>query len=308
VTRVISPAGVAALRCPVCGARLALDGRTVRCAAGHSFDVARQGYVNLLPGDARPGTADTPEMVAARVAFLDRGWYAGIAGAVASALPGGDGALVDLGAGTGYYLAAALRASPGRVGLALDISRAAVRRAARAHPDVTAVVCDAWRSLPVGDGVAAAVLSVFAPRNPPEIARILRPDGVFVVVTPASRHLAEIVSALGLLEVHGDKPRRLAEQLSGRFVTVGEEAVEFVMPLQHADIATLVGMGPSAWHVDGEEIGRRVGRLPAEVEVTASVRVTTYRQLAAPPAPPPSDHARMVGPPGSEDQPFVPDQ
>ena len=121
-----------------------LAGPTLRCAGGHSFDIARQGYVNLLPGGHRPGTGDTASMVRARDTFLEAGHFAGLRHATvetaARALRRSaqrrrtrpSGCIIDVGAGTGYYLAGVLDRLPAAVGLALDISKFALRRAARA--------------------------------------------------------------------------------------------------------------------------------------------------------------------------------
>ena len=89
--------------------------------------------------------------------------------------PAAPGCIVDLGAGTGWYLARALERLRGTTGLALDVSKPALRRAARAHPSLAAVACDAWGPLPLRDGGVAAVLDIFAPRNAAEIARVLVP-------------------------------------------------------------------------------------------------------------------------------------
>ncbi|WP_418605282.1 putative RNA methyltransferase [Georgenia sp. SUBG003] len=173
------------LACPVCRSPLALEDRVVRCGAGHTFDVARQGYVSLLAGGRRTVTGDDAAMVQAREAFLSRGHYATVARAVAKILPAGTAGLcVDLAGGTGYYLAAVADAHPGLVGLAVDLSTAALRRAARAHGRVAAVGADVRQPLPLRDGAADVVLSIFGPRNVPEIGRILAPRGTLVVVTP----------------------------------------------------------------------------------------------------------------------------
>src|SRR5690606_40845408 len=206
------------LRCPVCGRQLAARGRSLRCGGGHSFDIARHGYVTLLRGRGRgkglPGDSST--MVAAREAFLAAGHYRWLAEAVA-ARAGGD-VVVDAGAGTGYYLAAVLERTPG-LGIAIDSSAYALRRAARAHPAIGAVRADLWRDLPLGDGVADVVLNVFAPRHAAEFARVHRRGGRLVTVTPEPRHLVELVSRLDLLSVDAEQERRLAES-PGRRVTV----------------------------------------------------------------------------------------
>ena len=134
------------LRCPVCSAAFDRARGVLRCRGGHSFDVARQGYVNLVPG-----RGDTPEMVAARAEFLDSGHYRrlddGLADEAAQASrevsAAAAGAVLDLGSGTARHLAAVLDALPDRLGLALDSSTAALRRAARAHPRAAAIGADA---------------------------------------------------------------------------------------------------------------------------------------------------------------------
>jgi len=275
---------VGLLRCPHCAAELARRESAVGCANGHSFDVARQGYASLLHGDAQTGTADTREMIEAREAFHHAGHYEAAAdllatecaGAVA-AVPGG--AIVDVGAGTAYYLARVLNRLPRRVGLALDLSKHALRRAAKVHPRIGAVACDAWRALPVRTGVAAVVMSVFSPRNAAEMRRVLGPGGALLLLTPTPRHLAELIPALGLLGVDERKEERLEEQLGPYFELIRRGEHEWVMALGRADVEHLVGMGPSARHTDPARLREGVGRLPEPVTVTASVAVSVFRGL-----------------------------
>lgn len=272
---------VEALVCPACRSGLDLHDRSLRCPHGHSYDVARQGYVSLLAGGARTGTADSAEMVAARAELLDAGHYAPVARALTeqavAAAAGRPGIVVDLGAGTGHYLRAVLEALEGPAGLALDLSKYALRRAARAHPRVGAVVCDTWAPLPVGDAVASLLLNVFAPRNGPEMRRVLAPGGRALVVTPTARHLHELVGALGLLSVEQDKGRRVQQRLAPSLTVVDEVPVEYTVALPHAAARAAVAMGPSAWHLTPDALSAGVDRLPDPVEVTVSVTVTRYR-------------------------------
>lgn len=272
---------VALLKCPHCGGPLRLDGNVVRCPAGHAFDVARHGYVNLLAGDARTGTADTAAMVTARATFLDAGHLAPLSAAVAraaaAAAPAG-GAVLDLGAGTGHHLAAVLDALPDRVGVALDLSKHAARRAARAHPRIGAAVADAWSPLPVRGGVAAVALSVFAPRDGGELARVLVRGGAAVVVTPTPDHLRDLVDVLGLLTVDADKPRRLAQELEGHLELEGTDVLRHDLELDHAAVATAVAMGPSAHHVDMAQLRGRIAALQPPVRTTVEVRIARYRR------------------------------
>ncbi len=262
------------LRCPVCGSPLRPVDGALRCAAGHGFDLARQGYAQLTAGPLKH-TGDTAPMVAARAAFLAGGHFRFVADALAAQAPA-EGLVVDVGAGTAYHLGVVLDARPGTVGLALDVSKAAVRRAARAHPRAAAVVCDTWARLPLADGAARLVLNVFAPRNGVEFRRILAPDGVLLVVTPVADHLGELVEALGLLRVDPAKPDRVAASLPG-FTLVAQERHARVLRLGRPDLRALVEMGPSAWHTDAAG----VADLPDPYEVTAAVRLARYAVTAA---------------------------
>jgi 23S rRNA (guanine745-N1)-methyltransferase len=267
---------LALLRCPHCGRSLKPTGRTVGCAASHTFDVARQGYLGLLPGDARLGSADTAGQVAARERFLGAGHFDPLAEAVASeserALAHGpDGCVLDLGAGTGWYLAGVLDRLPGRAGLALDLSKHALRRAARAHERIGAVAADAWRPLPVRDAAAALALSVFAPRNGAELARVLVPGGALIVVTPTERHLAQLVEAFGLLSVDARKRERLAEKLDPHFGDARVSTLEWMLELSREEALDAVEMGPSA-------APAKPARLSEPVTVTASVELSVRRR------------------------------
>lgn len=267
------------LGCPECGAALELLERSLLCLHGHCFDVARQGYVSLLTGAASKILGDSAEMLAARAAFQDAGFFDPIAAAVTDVVAPDATAVAEIGAGTGFYLAAMLAARPDAVGIGLDISKAAARRCARAHPRGASVVADVWQQLPIRTGVLRHVLSVFAPRNAEEVHRVLTDDGTFIVVTPTARHLTELIEPLGMVRVDEDKPRRLGESLSARFERVERVRVEYAMALTRPDIDAVVAMGPSAYHLTEAQRAARIATLPAELDVTASVTVSVYQPL-----------------------------
>jgi 23S rRNA (guanine745-N1)-methyltransferase len=270
------PAVLHCLACPYCGLGLSEVDGALRCGNGHAFDLARQGYVTLLPAGARGPDGDDAAMVAARAEFLAAGHYAPLTAALVAAVGPVAGPVLDVGAGTGQHLAAVLDAAPDAVGIALDASRYAARRAARAHPRAGAVVADAWAGLPVRTGSVAVVLDVFSPRNGAETARVLRPGGRLVVVTPGPDHLAGLVDVLGGLQVDAAKDSRLDSAL-GPYLEAGERAEHrWQLALSHADAVRAVGMGPSARHLQG--VAARVGALPEPVRATASIVVTRWRR------------------------------
>ena len=294
------------LACPVCAAPLGrVDGGQVGCSNGHRFDEAKQGHLTLLPAKRRALTADTPEMVDARLRFLGRGHYAPVERALAAIVADvtAPGIVLDVGSGPGTYLAHALRAADGRLGVApdalapvgrqptrrlgvapdalapvgrqltrrlgvaLDLSAVAIRRAARAHERAGAVVGDVTERLPIVDGAAAVLLDVFAPRNQTEYARVLHPDGVLAVVTPRTGHLAELAAAT--ISVDPEKERRLHDSLTPSFALRSSEDLTWTMELSAEDVHDVVHMGPSHHHVAADAVF-------APATVTAAVTVSTW--------------------------------
>ncbi|MFT8395191.1 putative RNA methyltransferase [Propionibacterium sp.] len=244
------------LVCPVCRARgnpdvaLTRQGTSLRCTGRHSFDIARQGYVNLAAA-AEPANADSAEMIAARERFLGSGVYQPILDALVAALPD-TGFAAEVGSGPGWYLSGVLDAHPELVGLASDVSVSAAKRAAQ-H-GLASIVADTWAGLPICSGVLDALVCVFAPRNAAEFARVLRPGGLLVVVFPTSRHLANLREELGLLDVQAGKQDTLGTQMAAAtFAPAGHELVEFSADCSQDQIRDLVAMGPNAFHTHPED-------------------------------------------------------
>lgn len=256
------------LRCPHCSRSLQREQACLRCPAGHSFDVARQGYVNLM-NRAAPRNADTPEMLDARARFLAALAFAPLAGRIAEQAEGAT-RIVEVGAGTGYYLAQTLDTLPEARGLATDVSVAAAKRAARAHPRAAAVVADTWAGLPIADAAVDAVLCVFAPRNPAEFSRILVPGGSLVIAVPTERHLAQLRQRHGLLSVAEDKAEAVAALFPGWPARVQTE--EYEVSLSPEQATDLIAMGPNAFHRQPEGV--------AAASVTVSVSVLSLERPA----------------------------
>ncbi len=286
------PASTASLLCPVCrGALGAGDGggRTLVCPAGHSFDAAKQGYFNFLVGKGTVFEADAADMVAARFDFLSAGHYRPLAEAVAElaapALPGalnGSGATVlDAGTGTGHYLRTLLDRIPAAA-IGLDISKFALRRAARMNPEAVNLVCDVWQPLPVADDAVDVVTVVFAPRNAAEFARVLRPGGRLVVVTPRPGHLAEVSGRTGMLGIEPAKEERLAASLAGHFIAHSAQDLDLELSLAPADVANLALMGPAGHHLDRQDLAALAAGLPPLTAVSARFRISVFDPLKHP--------------------------
>ncbi|WP_449372781.1 putative RNA methyltransferase [Arthrobacter psychrolactophilus] len=281
---------VNALLCPHCGQGFSAPeqgGSSMSCLAGHSFDIARQGYVNLLTGSGTKFVPDSAEMVAARDTFLEAGHYQGLADALAEKVTAhlksvheDSTLIVDAGTGTGWYLQEVLAAtaqagqSPAAVGM--DISKFALRRAARRNPEAVNIVWDLWRELPLGAGLADVVLVIFAPRNASEFARILKPGGTLLIVTPLPQHLGEIAADAGMLGIQEDKEAALVQSLAADFELVDSQELLLPLELSPADVAQVAFMGPAGHHATAEELAQRLTHLPEKTQATAAFRISAF--------------------------------
>lgn len=245
------------LSCPHCQAPLVLGAHAYRCAAGHAFDVAREGYVNLL---GKGDLGDTREMLQARRAFFGRGHYAPLFAALAAAAADAvercvetAPVVLDVGCGEGHTLAvigAALQTRGRAAQLAgFDVSREAARLAAKANPAACVFTADVWKRIYVPGASVHVLLNVFAPRNWSEFARVVAPGGVALIVIPLAHHLAEARRRLGLLEIGAGKADDIAERSREHFDRLGESSIETTLTLDAAAVAELARMTPNYWHL-----------------------------------------------------------
>ena len=267
------------LICPHCGGDLRENGASLICSKGHTANIARQGYVSLLGSHSGTHTADSASMLEARDRVLTAGLFQPVADAIheeigKAGLEDVDGAVVDLGTGTGWYLAGVLDELPGRAGLGVDNSKFAARRAAKVHPRAGAIVADIWDEIPVKSGAAALIINVFSPRNGEEIERIRAKGGRLVVVTPTGDHLKELIEPFGMISVDPDKEERLEKSLGTSDDGLESNLVGWKMRLTPAQVADVVGMGPSAGRVGQANLDGLLAGLGETTEVTGSVRIS----------------------------------
>lgn len=188
------------LLCPVCGGTLLRQSGTLRCAQGHSFDLAKEGYVNLLSGKGGSQHGDNTMMIKARRRFLDAGHYSPLAKVYAEALRAHlkEGAYqIDVGCGEGYYTAYAHAVTKEKQGktIAFDVSKDAVRLAAKRNAADLLFVGSAYR-VPLADGCAEGISLLFSPFCREEILRLLGKDGLLFMAYPTERHLYGLKAAI----------------------------------------------------------------------------------------------------------------
>jgi 23S rRNA (guanine745-N1)-methyltransferase len=275
-----------ALACPLDGSPLQRSGSAWRCAAGHSFDVASQGYTNLLPVHKKrsldPG--DSKEMVAARRRFLNAGHYQPIAAAVSRAvlagLPSGATAsCLDAGCGEGYYLrqlAAAAGDEKTLAILGLDISKWAVLSAAK-QDKLPNWVVGSNANLPVLPGTLDRVLCMFGFPVHAEFARVLKPGGLLLQVDAGPDHLRELREII----YPSLKPERIVEMVVPEgFAQPFTEAVRYSLDVSGAEqIADLLAMTPHLYRASAE--GRARAAALTALSVTVDVRLTCFERKAS---------------------------
>lgn len=241
------------LACTVrgCGQPLAQTDRTLVCTAGHAFDIARAGYVNLLqPQDRRsPHAGDAREAVVARSELLSLGIgrhiVQQVATEVASRLrPANDArarraSVLDLGAGTGELLADVSARAPVE-GVGIDLSVAAITHAARTHPDLTWVVANADRRLPIRDHCITLIMSMHGRRSPAECTRVLDAHGTLVVIVPGMSDLHELRAAIGGRDVEQDRVPGVLAEHDADFRLVERATLEEHHRLERANLLKLL--------------------------------------------------------------------
>ena len=257
--------------CPLCGGTLTRQAGSLRCPAGHCFDVAREGYTYLLPVNRRhsksPG--DDKAMAAARSAFLGKGWYAPLRDALCKlsvSLTGDTSAVLDTGCGEGYYTAgvyyALLDAGKAPTVAGTDISKPILRLAAKREKNIQFAVASSYR-LPVADTSIDLLLNCFSPFAQEEFQRVLRPGGRMIYVVPGAEHLYQMKAVLY------DTPYKnpVQEVAYPGFRAIGEREVQGTITVPHDQLEALFAMTPYYWKTPRDG----TARLAALPELTTDI-------------------------------------
>lgn len=263
------------LTCPLCGLPLEKVEKTYTCTNRHGFDIARQGYVNLLTVQQKHSLApgDTREQVLSRRAFLEAGFYQPISEALNQAALdyGASGEILDVGCGEGYYsarLAAALNAPL----TGLDISKEAVRCASAKYKNAR-WLCATAAHIPVADGSAGVLTSLFALTLPEEFHRVLQENGLFLQVLAAEDHLMGLKSIVYEELTH--KEKNSVPTLPG-FQLLESRSIRFSFTVEGEQLRSLFAMTPHLFR-----IGKAGAQRLAETKVltdTASCVLNIYRR------------------------------
>ena len=264
------------LICPVCGAQLNQEERTFLCSNRHSFDMARQGYVNLLTVQQKHSLApgDTREQVLSRRAFLEAGFYAPIAGTLIDTAKkyGVSGEILDIGCGEGYY-SARLADALGLPLTGLDISKEAVRCAAAKYKNAR-WRCATAAHIPVAEGSAALLTSLFALTLPEEFHRVLAEDGLYFQVLAAEDHLLGLKSII-YDELH-HKEKDTVPELPG-FERLESIPIRFDFTVEGEQIRNLFSMTPHVFRI-GKAGADRLAKTE-HLSDTASCVLNVFRRV-----------------------------
>ena len=251
------------LRCPVCGQTFSEHGRSLRCEAGHCFDLAKEGYVNLLTG-SKPADAmgDNKQAARYRRDFLNKGYYAPLRDALTARFAGRTGTLLDLCCGEGYYTAA-LGKLPGLRVWGFDLAREMVRLAAK-RGGATYFVAN-LASIPLADGSMDYAVHLFAPFHEGEFSRILKPGGRLWTVVPGERHLYGLKELLYATPYPNDEALPQTSQLR----LVSRQKVSARVTLEGArDVQEVFHMTPYYFHAGERDRAKLDGveRLETDIE------------------------------------------
>lgn len=254
------------LRCPICGKPLHKIERSAVCENRHSFDYAKQGYVNLLIRQS-VDHGDNRAMVQARTTFLHSGSYDFLKDTICQIIQKEPcNTLADLGCGEGYYTSS----FPVQEKYGFDMSKEALKYAARTDRSTQYAVASIFH-LPLPDASMDVCVTCFAPFASDEIWRVLKPGGRFIFVSPASLHLFEMKQAL-----YEHPYKNTVEPLDTEMELLEETVITQKFTADHTILMALFEMTPYVHRTRKEDIDRLYNR--ESMEITASFVVRTYRR------------------------------
>jgi 23S rRNA (guanine745-N1)-methyltransferase len=225
----------------------------LKCVTGHSFDIARQGYVNLLTNKTFIKNADTAVMIDARQHMHARPFFQDLARQISDicvevSQSSPASTIVEPGGGSGFYANGVIGRVDAVRAVSFDISVHAAKVCAQQSERVAAVVADVWQKWPVADDSADVVLSVFSPRNFMETERVLKTGAVLIVVTPEEDHFVEIRTKFNALGIQNHKNEKIAASLEN-FTNIHQLVHKSTELLDGSDMFNSLISGPNGHHI-----------------------------------------------------------
>jgi 23S rRNA (guanine745-N1)-methyltransferase len=270
-------------KCPSCGSALQAGSgsaeKTYSCDNNHCFDMAKEGYLNLHLAQHKrsrnPGDSD--EMIRSRQRFLNAGHYQDLAEALTDAIKqnGRDHRLLDIGCGEGYYLAEIHKTWPELQLVGLDISKTAVRLAAKRKLNAQLAV-DSGFNMALFDNSVDTAISVFSPISAGETSRVLKPEGQLIMVGPGAQHLSGLTAHIyDQSTAHGGNYQVLDN--SSEFSLLTETTIEKDICVEGSAIADLLHMTPYYWHAKPQQQKYLAELDQLETKIQFTLRVYSNR-------------------------------
>lgn len=269
------------LTCPVCGASLTLcENNMYSCANKHPFNIAKEGYINLLLSHQRkskkPG--DDDDMIRARRRFFDSGAFNPLTEQLCKSplFSGGEVSVLDCGCGEGSLLGALSEQHEGFF-CGADIAKKAVQMASKRYKNATWIVANGMRAIPIADSSMDVIVSILAPRNMKEFSRILKPDGALLIGVPGPNHLMELRQQLQFSSGNfQEKADEATAKCSPYFTETDREILSYEQTLNNEQIADLIRMTPIFWR-SSQEAKAAVMQLE-ELTLTISFALLTLKR------------------------------
>ncbi len=261
------------LLCPVCKGQLNLNGTSLKCDEGHSFDMAKEGYVNLLTGSkAGALIGDNKDMAKSRKSFLDKGYFEPLAKGLAQITKEiKPETMLDICCGEGYYTAFIKAQTEAEV-YGFDISKEMVRLAAKRKSGAHFFAAN-MSDIPLAEGSVDLALHLFAPFCEKEFARVIKPNGLLISVCPGKRHLFALKAVLYDTPYENEES---APEIEG-FEIIRTQSIAANITLNSAeDIDALFRMTPYYYHTSPTDKAKLAALDRLETQTDFYIR--TYRR------------------------------
>lgn len=255
------------LICPICHKEIIKNNQTFKCINNHSFDISKNGYINLLVSKTNSG--DNKEMVQARFSFLNLNYYEPLALKIKEiALSYPHDIIGDCGCGTGYY-SSFLKCEDNEI-YGFDISKYAILKASKTYKDNHYFV-SSNNNIPLKDNSLDILLTIFAPVFANEVYRIIKANGIFILVTPGIYHLYE------LKELLYEKPylNDLKSNELNNFKTIDNYNLKYTINITKEDLLLLLAMTPYYYKTNHESFSHLVNQM----SLTIDFIITVYQKV-----------------------------